>query len=299
MSLSKPLPVEKHTIETLRVYPRVHYFQRRYHDLVPRFKRVTGSFPKSFQVEKLIKEIDDINDKFTKKLVISVIGNCELDLAHIVVSTKPSEKEMFSELKEPSRMSLFICYSKSEKLDQSGLKSITSVIDKFYEDFGKENPHLFENMFVVIETEQNHSDEERNTFRKEVNEIIRVNLQDTDVQPRPDRVIFGSNGTVLGSKISELLETMLVDGFHTVTAYLDRFVRKTKQYDSEIDIIHTDLLVKAIQAFLRDDIGLADMRQIAENDHSEETEGMSVDEKFLQQLLKKLARLVKCAVVEP
>ncbi|XP_053397491.1 uncharacterized protein LOC123551965 isoform X1 [Mercenaria mercenaria] len=291
--------LETFKIETLRVYPRVHYFQRRFSDLLPRLKRVIGAFPKSFHIEKAIQEIDDLNDKFTKKLNIVAIGHSELEFANIVVSTKPFEIEKISDLKEPPSIHLFLCYTKTDSLDQTGLKNISSVIDKFYDDFGNGKPHLFEYMFVVIDTVRNHTDEEQDLFRTEVHEVIRSKLQDTDDQTYQDRIIIGSHGTVLGRKISELLETMLVDGFHKVMAFLDRFVRKTKQYNSEIDIIHTDLVVRSIQAFLRDDIGLADMRKIAESETLKETDGVSLDETFLNLLLNKLARLVKCAIVEP
>ncbi|XP_053397489.1 uncharacterized protein LOC123551963 [Mercenaria mercenaria] len=299
MSLSTKMPVKRHEVETLRVYPRVHYFQRRLGDLVPRFKRIIGAFPKSFHVEKAIQEIDDLNDKFTKKLNVYIIGDSELEFAHIVVSTKPFEIEKISDLKEPSSISWFLCYTKTDSLDQTGLKDISSVIDKFFDDFGNGKPHLFEYMFVVIDTEQNHTDEEKDLFRNRVHEVILSKLQDTDVQTFQDRIIIGSHDTVLGSKISELLETMLIDGFHKVMAFLDRFVRKTKQYNSEIDIIYTDLVVRSIQAFLRDDIGLADMRKVAESKSLKESDRVSVDEIFLQLLLNKLARLVKCAIVEP
>ncbi|XP_053391592.1 uncharacterized protein LOC128554339 isoform X2 [Mercenaria mercenaria] len=299
MSHSVFMPVKTFKIETLRVFPRVHYFQRRFRDLLPRFKRVIGAFPKGFHVEEELEEINDLDEKFTKKLNVYVIGHSELEIANVVVSTKPFEIEKISDLKEPPSISLFLCYTKTDSLDQTGLKNISSVIDKFFEDFGNGKPHLFEYMFVVIDTVRNHTDEEQDLFQKEVHEVIHSKLQDTDVHTYQDRIIIGSHDTVLGSKISELLETMLVDGFHKVITFLDRFVRKTKQYNSEIDIIHTDLVVRSIQAFLRDDIGLADMRKIAESNTLKETEGVSVDETFLNLLLNKLARLVKCAIVEP
>jgi hypothetical protein len=156
-------------------------------------------------------------------------------------------------------------------------------------------------MFVVIDVEHNHTVKEQDSFRVEVYKMIHTKLQGTDIQIPEGRVIFGlHDSTVLGSKISEHLETMLIAGFHKVMVYLERFVKKTKQFQhKDEEVLRTDLVVKSIQALLRDDIGLADMRKIAERDESKETEGLSMDDKFLHQLLKKIARLVKCAIVEP
>ncbi|XP_053397492.1 uncharacterized protein LOC123551965 isoform X2 [Mercenaria mercenaria] len=120
--------LETFKIETLRVYPRVHYFQRRFSDLLPRLKRVIGAFPKSFHIEKAIQEIDDLNDKFTKKLNIVAIGHSELEFANIVVSTKPFEIEKISDLKEPPSIHLFLCYTKTDSLDQTGLKNDMSKV---------------------------------------------------------------------------------------------------------------------------------------------------------------------------
>jgi hypothetical protein len=88
----------------------------------------TGAFPKSFLVDKLMIEIDDIDDKFINALSICVIGQNDIDLANILVSTKPLAEEKFSELKEPSRISLYICYTKTERLNQSGLEVCNSKL---------------------------------------------------------------------------------------------------------------------------------------------------------------------------
>ena len=76
----------------------------------------------------MIDEIDDIDDKFTKTLAIGVIGDSDLDLANILVSTKPCTEEIFSELKDPSRITLYICYAKTGQLNQNGLEVWNSNI---------------------------------------------------------------------------------------------------------------------------------------------------------------------------
>lgn len=164
-------------------------------------------------------------------------------------------------------------------------------------NIAKKYPDSYDSLFIVIDTNVQNSEEDEREFRRKV--IEKLEILRGDKWEYSDRIIFGSQGSYLSSKISESFERFVVDGFHKVLSYLERFIRKTKQYNTDIDIIHSDLVIKALQTLLRDDIGLADTRKIAECDKSGETDGMSEEEKFLHQFLKKMARLVKCAIVVP
>lgn len=81
----------------------------------------SGTFPKSFQDNTLLSQINKIKNDFGKCLQVNVIGRQNLDLSHVVVSLKPWKQDRCLELSGPAQISVNICYVALEHLDIKGL----------------------------------------------------------------------------------------------------------------------------------------------------------------------------------
>lgn len=295
-------------IRTWRVYPRVHYFRKRYNELLPRFHRVTKAFPESFQDTSAREDIQSIDKWFVNSLKLIVCGSEELKLENLVVTTAPLNEIYNKELQLPSKNALIITHIQIASADIAGLEileQITALIDYTRDKVNEGHPDWLESYFVVIDMFEVESDslhslegDEKSSIRDEIAHYL--TKMSGNAWKHKERIVFGSRESALASLISEFLEAKLIEGFYKVFDYLGRFLRVNKtSVGTDVEIVQSEFVIRAIQGLLRDDIGLADMRKMAEEVESEKTRGCSPDTKFVHQLLEKLARLIKCSVVNP
>ncbi|XP_053392029.1 uncharacterized protein LOC128554740 [Mercenaria mercenaria] len=119
------------------VYPRIHYFYRRYTDLLTRYKRVTGLLPKCLHDDRIVSELDKIRDYFDSGVRLNVIGK-EVGLKDLVFSIPDKSVSSGS-----PRVVVFICHTDIRTLDLEGLEDINALLhtltDNFPADSRKEN----------------------------------------------------------------------------------------------------------------------------------------------------------------
>lgn len=145
----------------------------------------------------------------------------------------------------------------------------------------KSNTALEDFLFIECQLEKSYSEQDLQHFRCDILD----ELKNLSLHTSPTQIIFGLDGETLSSKISEVLETTIVEGIVQMKTYLASFVRNSKELNAEsIDILETDHMIDAMQIFLKNGLGFVDM-----------LEDKTLP--FIDLLLRSYARVIRCAIV--
>ncbi|XP_053401067.1 uncharacterized protein LOC128557583 [Mercenaria mercenaria] len=281
-----------HVLSTWEVYPRVHYFQKRFRDLFKRFGNITnkGPYSKLFRNLDLIDQLEDLCSDLEKSLQVVVIGKDNMGLNDFIITADPLQRKANDvTLSETGAnfpgITIVICYAKIHNTDREGVENAMETVDHFMSNMKKMNPSLVNNMFIVCETSATKLVNEAEQFRNDILSNIRKCY---DVRLSSERIILGLGGKSLSSKISVMVETKIVLGLIKTDAHLQNFVREKSRNKTEtFDVLETEQYLCAVQGFLKNGLGFVDM---LENNKSD---------LFIEILLDNLTRVIRCAILDP
>ncbi|XP_045193882.2 uncharacterized protein LOC123549672 [Mercenaria mercenaria] len=266
-----------HVFSTWEVYPRVHFFQRRFVDLHRRFRTLTGAFPSTYNDPNVLSDIEKLNNALKKSLTVTVFGKDDIRSSEFADSGYEIDD------KPECGINVLICHARLNDTDENSLQDVEDMFNqatKYLE--GKQSLD-----FVVCYCDTCPDSSENNVIEALLQVSTRVNEAHGYKGIAPENIIIGKNAFTLQNKISELLESRIVDGLVKISSYLQRFVRVDRHYDQEnLDILKTKACVKAVQDFLGNGHSLYDMRRKA-----------ATEEVFLDQVICKLSSIIRCAVV--
>ncbi|WAR25267.1 hypothetical protein MAR_010971, partial [Mya arenaria] len=268
----------RHVIPTYRVYPRVHYFQKRFTDLYPRFRRVVGAFPDAFHHNVMLSQIKTLNTLFEMPLEVTVTGVESLQYEDYLVDPSPLENETLAVNDAPG-VRVQICCVRGDTADNV-IKNLDVVLSEVR---GKEkHPGV---TFIVISINQSPPTHEGKRIMHMAYEHLRDQGWNT-----AHYLTFGV-GIELASRISDHLERQLIGGFRLIYDYLGRFVNCDRrqpipetfeEFAKKVD------LNNSITSFLCDAFGAGD-----ETKQEMETEVENPDD----QNKSNLAKLFKCTLI--
>ncbi|XP_053401052.1 uncharacterized protein LOC123549676 [Mercenaria mercenaria] len=276
-----------HDFPVLEVYPRVHYFYRRFKDLLTRYKRVEDALPKCFHDAMLMSGLDQLKENLECGVRVYVIGHHDIDDSKLVFSS-PSPRNQKETFAEPG-ISVTVWHISLGNFGKKELQDITSpfkTVSAYTKRLG-----LNDIIFIKCDVSQQYSKEEITEIR---NTIFDVLYDDTsEIRFHPKDILIDYDDSDLNTEISDKLEEIIADGFSNIYSNLKRFESVTSESSLEnTNVLEIDTVVVSIKEFLRS------ARNIVEVEVTEETEEKACGE-ILQHLLHSLCHVIKCTLVNP
>ncbi|XP_052781955.1 uncharacterized protein LOC128218346 [Mya arenaria] len=268
----------RHVIPTYRVYPRVHYFQKRFTSLYPGFRRVVGAFPDAFHDKVMLSQMETLYTLFRMTLEVTVTGTESLQYEDYLVDPSPLENESWAAIGAPG-VRVQICCVRGDTADNV-IKNLDVVLSEVR---GKDT--FLASTFIAISIDQSPSSHEGIRIMQMAYEHLRDQGWNTD-----HYLTFGV-GIELASRISDHLERQLIGGFRQIYDYLGRFVncdRRQPNPETIEEFAKKVELNNLITSFLYDAFGAGD-----ETKQTLETEVENPDE----QNKSNLAKLFKCTLI--
>ncbi|XP_053401037.1 uncharacterized protein LOC123549685 isoform X2 [Mercenaria mercenaria] len=275
-------PTYQHVFSSWEVYPRIHYFQKRFNDLLVRFNRIIGALPESFRENSVEKVLEKIRSDFDSGLQITVIGKEDIDNATLVVSDDrkaQTHDAKESQKHEDAQLSVVVCHIDLESLDEQALRNTTAVIE-----FAQKVSHPCSILLLKCNTKSIFSEEAFYEFKNAI-------LEQGNLCLRQEDILIRSKASVLQKRISDRLEDKITDGFSKISLFLQRF-----ESDDNIrneftgEIRKSDGVVKTIRDFLRNVQRLKDLRDLTKRTEI-------ADKTFTYHVLHHLSHVIRCAAV--
>ncbi|XP_052274030.1 uncharacterized protein LOC127873971 [Dreissena polymorpha] len=176
------------SFESWRVYPRVHYFRKRFLDLYPRFKRVIGSLPFNINFD-FMSEIDDAFNWFTNDLEMVCVGNAVLPdkIAFVDINADPQP----SHNAVGSRVFLH-----AHTLDAYFIQTLDHTLNYLDSNFNVKKP-----LFCIVDLTNKPPTSEQDFVKNYIK------------SKKESDVIFGLEQLEMATTVSDYIEEQLADVF--------------------------------------------------------------------------------------
>ncbi|XP_053401042.1 uncharacterized protein LOC128557575 [Mercenaria mercenaria] len=289
----------RHQFDTWEVYPRVYHFQKRYKDIYNRFCNITGKGPYSFIFKKsdLFDDLTSFKSMLENPLQIYVIGRENLDKDDLVVTSEPLQRAKGAALfpqQERSKMmvedygiTLVVAHVQIKDVKKNGKKEVLDTIRHFASNLWKTTQISVDSLLIVCHTSMTYKAAAFEEFRLDVQEELEKSC---GLSLKADHFIFGANSEMVSTKISEKIETQIIEKFYTMKEHLQSFVRNRSNFKMEkIDVVETEQLISAIQGFLKNGLGFVDILE----------DSQDMGERFEEVVLRHLMCIIRCAVLDP
>ncbi|XP_052251515.1 uncharacterized protein LOC127858416 [Dreissena polymorpha] len=217
------------SFESWKVYPRVHYFRKRFLDLYPRFKRVIGSLRFNINFD-LMWRIDNAFNWFQNDLEIVFVGNAVLPKENAFVDINPEPKashsasgshegvgnidltqeKAFVHISAEQQTShhttgsrVFLCYV--QQTNEQFIQTLDNVLDYLCANISAREP-----LFWIVDLANSPTPQEQ-AF---INNYISTKAE------MMSRVLFGSGQLEVATTISDYIEENLADIFGLISECL-------------------------------------------------------------------------------
>ncbi|XP_045194130.2 uncharacterized protein LOC123549795 [Mercenaria mercenaria] len=278
------IPKYIHIIPSLEVYPRVCFFNRRYGDLVDKFRKLTGKYAKIFANE----EFDALNNIFENGIEVIVFGEndltpedyipvasrlyrvqtskregkeneCPVDYIVAVdpfqnkarvsgVLEKEADNENSDEIisDDCSSVTVVVCSVNVQRLDIHGLEKVTHLLEGVFNTAGTELNHCF----LLCRSGNEYTQAEEDIFRRRISNRFGNRIQD-------HQIIIGTENVGIKTEISLFLESKCVQGFVNMKSVLQDYTKSPGKLYPTKPVLETETLSRQIQDFLHNACGPA------------------------------------------
>ncbi|KAH3706894.1 uncharacterized protein LOC127857867 isoform X1 [Dreissena polymorpha] len=268
----------RRSFESWRVYPRVHYFRKRFLDLYPRFQRVIGSLPFNINSD-LIGKIDEAFKWYQNDLEIVYIENAFLPRENTFVDLNAD----LQSTRSATGSQVILCYVQGQSINENFIQILGHFIDYLH------NVNASEPLVWIVDLANRPSGSEQEFVTSYINtkkEVI-------------SRVIFGSGQLEIATTISDYIEENLADILGLIV-YCLLSVGTVHAKDTDVnvnDYLHKGLFQSAMNAYKLEhktaDKAIAEKMETGEellprNIHAvhKSSAEMALDEKHLSMLLR-------------